>query len=728
MLFVSYSRRELASGEWELWSETLTESGWKHWVRAGLAVLQQLALLFVKGFMTALRGLGLWAGRLAFVLLCLAPIGVIVALTWDPTWGVPARYAVVALWLSLTALGAAISWGFLWLVARAAARLVQLPAFGPSLVPRLAAGAAVFAFLPDVGRAAVTGSFWAVTQLGVVMPISVARAAEGLDDFSSLADGTDLTLFLRVSGRFLQYEGMKFDTFGANLLERVPLANLVVAFCAWLVISISVRGVLETGVHRRIVLYLKGKPSFNPSNIGFVSILVISAFLSFAAIISLPRLREDIRPNKDVDSQALEQVLRNQLMTKEQVANLFSEDLSRNPLEFAKTLTPNSETPKLVSVKENQDEVEEATEVAREELTPQISGTETATAAPIIGDVNDASSRSEGGESAAASPSLGRESKISSSEEFDEIAERARYQAELRSAAEQQLRLFSSRYRDLAKNGADLGVALVAHQSRTLRSTVQEYKLRNLDRQGSREEIKHFLVIQTWFAQRVAEDEGALRWCSTMIRQNQQQLDRWSGTAFRLERSAGSPSSDFEKLYLDYTTTTDVINRNLYDASRACVARDFGSVPEPPPLGASLGPLQFIAGWLLDAGSLPLALIVGMMGFGLFGAVISTFVRERRDAVASPDVVVSDLAGVVLRGLSAAIVVFLAVQGGLAVLSGAGSDPNPYVLLLACFVAAVFSERVWSSAQQYLVSKLASPTGREPEEQQDQQTHEEPGA
>jgi hypothetical protein len=70
------------------------------------------------------------------------------------------------------------------------------------------------------------------------------------------------------------------------------------------------------------------------------------------------------------------------------------------------------------------------------------------------------------------------------------------------------------------------------------------------------------------------------------------------------------------------------------------------------------------------------------------------------------DVLVSDLAGVLLRGLSAAIVVFLAVQGGLAVLSGAGSDPNPYVLLLACFVAAVFSERVWQSAYGYLVTKL----------------------
>jgi hypothetical protein len=115
---------------------------------------------------------------------------------------------------------------------------------------------------------------------------------------------------------------------------------------------------------------------------------------------------------------------------------------------------------------------------------------------------------------------------------------------------------------------------------------------------------------------------------------------------------------------------------------------------------------------LLNAASIPLALIVGMLGFGLLGAMISTFVKERIEAGTqeraqrSEHVLVRDLAGVLLRGLSAAIVVFLAVQGGLAVLSGADSDPNPYVLLLACFVAAVFSERVWESAYAYLKRKL----------------------
>jgi hypothetical protein len=41
------------------------------------------------------------------------------------------------------------------------------------------------------------------------------------------------------------------------------------------------------------------------------------------------------------------------------------------------------------------------------------------------------------------------------------------------------------------------------------------------------------------------------------------------------------------------------------------------------------------------------------------------------------DHLVRDLAGVLIRGLSAAVVVFLAVEGGLAVFSNPSAVPNP---------------------------------------------------
>jgi hypothetical protein len=72
---------------------------------------------------------------------------------------------------------------------------------------------------------------------------------------------------------------------------------------------------------------------------------------------------------------------------------------------------------------------------------------------------------------------------------------------------------------------------------------------------------------------------------------------------------------------------------------------------------------------------------------------------------------VSNLAGVVIRGLSAAIVVFLAVEGGLAIFSSGSGAPNPYVLLLTCLVASVFSEVVWDWAREKLREKLKT-TGK----------------
>ncbi len=272
---------------------------------------------------------------------------------------------------------------------------------------------------------------------------------------------------------------------------------------------------------------------------------------------------------------------------------------------------------------------------------------------------------------------------------------------------------YSGRYDDLVKTGKEFGVAVVTNQKRAIEAAVKEYELKNVERKGSQEERVHFLLIQNWFFGRVAASEGALRWCATLIRKNQRLMDDWGTLSRRVADLVQRPTTGFDvgTALNDLSFASRRLEDELYGATESCNVRDFGTVPEPPPLGNSLGSLQFMAGWLLDASSLQLALIVGMMGFGLLGAVISTFVKERRASPArdAAQPIISDLAGVMLKGLSAAMVVFLAVQGGLAVLSGAGSEPNPYVLLLACFVAAVFSEQVWMSAQQYLYERLPEP-------------------
>ena len=100
--------------------------------------------------------------------------------------------------------------------------------------------------------------------------------------------------------------------------------------------------------------------------------------------------------------------------------------------------------------------------------------------------------------------------------------------------------------------------------------------------------------------------------------------------------------------------------------------------------------------------ALSLVCIVGLIGFGLLGAAASTIIRERGTQRLSKTPLVSDLPSVIVRGVTAAVVVFLAVKGGLAIFALQTPDPNPYVLLLTCLVAAVFSEPVWEAAGSYL--------------------------
>ncbi|MCG2589126.1 hypothetical protein [Rhodohalobacter sulfatireducens] len=97
-----------------------------------------------------------------------------------------------------------------------------------------------------------------------------------------------------------------------------------------------------------------------------------------------------------------------------------------------------------------------------------------------------------------------------------------------------------------------------------------------------------------------------------------------------------------------------------------------------------------------------------MLGFGLLGAAISSFVREQvtRKDKDQNEPLVKDLVGVLVRGLSAAVVIFLAVVGGLAIFTEGAQQPNAYVLFFTCLVGAVFSDDVWIWARKKLGDNL----------------------
>ncbi len=632
--------------------------------------------------------------RLMLVGLVIAPVLCIAAVVWgDAWWATP--QAAVGLWLSFTVFVTLIVWWGLWMTGRALVHLVQLEVFGRGLAPRLVALLVVVLMSPGLLRTAIPALFWAVTRLGLVLPMATASAAEDLSKVMQSTQSAKLPSVMGLIGHFLQFAGQQLETLAPELVERLPLSDLSVAVTVWALVAIGIRSAQAAGWPQRSWRFVQSRPSVNPSNVGFVLLLAISAFLSIAAVMSLPRLREGTKTNAEVEPSVLDDVLRGQMLTQEQVTRYLPKDLQRNPLVVPGTA--GARPP-------DHSEIGASNTPTGAAAAPSVAIVPTATAvASVLPPVPAAPPEPAPSEPA---PSVVLSGTQTNAPHGDDAAAKE-HRDFILVLAKRERESLASRYAELVENGESLGAAMLSNQDKAARSTAKEYQLENLERLGSREEIQHFLLIQSWFAARVAEDEGALLFCAKLIRQSQQTLDRMASElgvleGSRLQADVSASWNEFSSLVIDARNA-------VFDATRVCVARDFGPAPEPPPLGASLGPLQFVAGWLLDAASLPLALIVGMMGFGLLGAVISTFVRERRGKgrhEVNPHVIVFDLAGVVLRGLSAAVVVFLAVQGGLAVLSGAGSDPNPYVLLLACFVAAVFSERVWGSALKYLSDRL----------------------
>lgn len=135
------------------------------------------------------------------------------------------------------------------------------------------------------------------------------------------------------------------------------------------------------------------------------------------------------------------------------------------------------------------------------------------------------------------------------------------------------------------------------------------------------------------------------------------------------------------------------------------------NLPSPPKSGTEWGPIGRSAAWLLLPSSIDLILIIGMFGFGLFGAAISTFIRERQNSTEPVSANVSEsLAKVLIKGVSAAIVVFLATKGGIALINNGTNDPNAFVLFFTCLVGAVFSDEIWDWAKTKL--KFGSATAQ----------------
>jgi hypothetical protein len=242
-------------------------------------------------------------------------------------------------------------------------------------------------------------------------------------------------------------------------------------------------------------------------------------------------------------------------------------------------------------------------------------------------------------------------------------------------------------------------------------AALTNYEASNFNRKGSRETVNHFLAISSWFDSTLASVERDLKNCDTSISSIDNDFRAWSISAKTMLQESSESSLD------NFANSSSGYLENLYrQYSQDCqygLERSYSNSPIPvrQSLGGSLGPFSFVAGWLLGTESLPLTLITGLIGFGLLGSACSSFVRERIDEnikasnTIQPEQnvpLVQDLSKVVIIGVSAAVLAFLSVMGGLTIFFASGSSLNPYALLLTCLIAAAFGEDIWKWAHDQL--------------------------
>jgi hypothetical protein len=120
-------------------------------------------------------------------------------------------------------------------------------------------------------------------------------------------------------------------------------------------------------------------------------------------------------------------------------------------------------------------------------------------------------------------------------------------------------------------------------------------------------------------------------------------------------------------------------------------------VPQLPERGAGWGPLARIFDWLLATDSLDVVVIIGMLGAGLFGSAVGTFVAAsvRKKGVNIDNAPLSHL----IRSFAATMVVYLGLKTGVAFAAVGNPNPDPYLMLFLCFIGTVYSDDVWKWAK-----------------------------
>ena len=439
------------------------------------------------------------------------------------------------------------------------------------------------------------------------------------------------------------------DAYNLNELQSWPFVSLLFILAFWVIIAQILGQSVQMGSptnQPRWLFAMRGLSEAKRKNMLFFLLLIIAGYLSIAAIAAIPGLQENVQTSAEVSVENLRQQL-------------------NVSLEAAKK-------PDITSLSQNDPFV-----VIQQLLNPlpKKEPTEASSPEPTV--------KAEDVRLVALPESIekGETRRINAPTNY---IENVKYDL---SWYRNYRRNLVETYNSLVKRYQDRKEAAKAQALRT-------YEISNINRKGNREKADHFLIIATWYSGFLhdLDDQGSK--CYSELLNMDNLWRRWSD-----EREGRLISwNDRAMPYDPLSRQVHEVYNNALNNCNYSVRSVAERVPDRPAMGSNLGPFSIVASWLLRTESLSLALIVGLFGFGLLGSACSTFIRERSQRQ-SGDALVTDLSNVLIRGLSAAIVVFLAVEGGLAVFSAGQSDPNPYVLLLTCLIAAVFSETVWEWAR-----------------------------
>ena len=526
-------------------------------------------------------------------------------------------------------------------------------------------------------------------------------------------------------------------------IVNIPVHRTLMLLATWALISLIVsqaqRLEEESPDRLKIKSWFRagyansGSPAF--ANVVFFLILAVGAYMSTAAIAAIPGLQEKSAVFQEVGPEKLQSQLEESLSA-----------FDKYPTE--------------VGTKDPLDPVREYLSKTKADQSQSATDTPETSSAPVVGSPNPNSNTNQsqtppasgsphdaGAQAAASPPNQNSNANVNTNPNTSpqQPNEQSGQQPVITPPSESSLRALGFIVNDwdgnrkgLLQKYKTLLDSVKTQQKSAKNLAVQSYEVGNLDRKGNKERVQYFLALGDWFNQRSTVADQDLNNCLKSIQNVDISLQRWVADTVPLRTGTST-----ELLFV----TSEGTNRVIYQANAACPEAILLPQEQPrrPQLGESsyLGPFGIVASWLLRTESLPLALITGLVGFGLLGSACSTFVRERvkkqqkeeeiagsenaaakRQELASvsqPDGrLVHDLTGVIIRGLLAAVVVFLAVEGGLAIFASGGSEPNPYVLLLTCLIGAVFSERVWTWAEKQLTDKLGGKKTKEEDEAESQ--------